>query len=65
MAYYDEIVRLLEERGHASSADAAVVMTVGTVKDEPPDRRERFELSREQEAATRRGSETPWILYAF
>jgi len=51
VAYYDEITRQLAERGQADQVQAAVVMTVGTTKDEPTSWRERFELSREQEAA--------------
>src|ERR1035438_5398979 len=34
VAYYDEITRLLAERGRADEAEAAVVMSTGTTKDE-------------------------------
>lgn len=47
--YHDEITRLLAE--HGSDAEAAVVMTVGTVKAEPPEWRERYGLTPEAEAA--------------
>ena len=50
VAYFDEIYRILVERGLDDQAEIAVVMTVGTVKDEPADWRQRFELTREQEA---------------
>jgi type I restriction enzyme R subunit len=50
VAYHDEISRILAERALQDQAEVAVVMTVGTMKDEPPDWRARFELSREQEA---------------
>lgn len=53
VAYHDEISRLLAERGQQDQAEAAVVMTVGTTKDEPAEWRERFELTREQEAAVK------------
>src|ERR1700722_30505 len=53
VAYYDEITRLLEDRGRPDTAQAAVVMSIGTDKDEPADWRDRFELSREQEAAVK------------
>lgn len=46
--YHEEITRILTENGNGR--EAAVVMTVGTAKSEPPEWRERFELSREQEA---------------
>lgn len=48
--YHDEITRLLAERGVADEAHAAVVMTVGTTKSEPPEWRERFALESSQEA---------------
>ena len=48
--YHQEITRLLAERGLAEQAEAQVVMTVGTAKDEPPDWRERYELTRQVEA---------------
>jgi type I restriction enzyme R subunit len=47
--YHQEITRLLAERGLAGQAEAQVVMTVGTAKDEPPEWR-RYELSRQEEA---------------
>jgi len=53
VAYYDEITRLLTELGQAEQVQAAVVMTIGTTKEEPPSWRDRFELSREQEAAVK------------
>jgi type I restriction enzyme R subunit len=46
--YHDEITRLLAERD--SDAIAAVVMTIGTTKSEPPEWRERFELTKDEEA---------------
>jgi type I restriction enzyme R subunit len=46
--YHDEITRLLAER--MSDATAAVVMTIGTTKSEPTEWRERFELTKDQEA---------------
>jgi type I restriction enzyme R subunit len=49
VAYYDEISRLLADESRRK-AEAAVVMTVGTTKDEPGEWRKRFELTREQEA---------------
>ena len=51
VAYYDEITRLLAERGLGDQAESAVVMTTSTTKDEPAAWRERFGLSREQESA--------------
>jgi len=48
--YHHEITRLLAERGLAEQAEAQVVMTVGTVKDEPAEWRERYELTRQEEA---------------
>ena len=42
VAYHDEINRVLAERELQDQAEVAVVMTVGTVKDEPPDWRARF-----------------------
>lgn len=53
VAYYEEITRLLNERGEAGEVQAAVVMTVGTTKDEPAGWRERFGLTRDQEAAVK------------
>jgi type I restriction enzyme R subunit len=53
VAYYDEITRLLAEREAGDDVAAAVVMTVGTVKDEPAEWRQRFALTREQEAAVK------------
>lgn len=53
VAYYDEITRLLAERGVEDLNQAAVVMTTGTTKDEPAEWRERFQLAREQEAAVK------------
>lgn len=53
VAYFDEISRLLAERGVDDQAEAAVVMTTGTTKDEPQAWKERFELSCEQEAAVK------------
>lgn len=53
VAYFDEITRNLRERELQDQVKAAVVMTVGTTKDEPADWRTRFELSREQEAAVK------------
>jgi type I restriction enzyme R subunit len=53
VAYYDEVTRLLADRGKDDQVQAAVVMTIGTTKDEPPSWRDRFELSREQEAAVK------------
>jgi type I restriction enzyme R subunit len=50
VAYFDEINRILVERALNDQAQCAVVMTVGTVKDEPIDWKLRFELSREEEA---------------
>ena len=50
VAYFDEINRILVERDLDDQAEIAVVMTVGTVKEEPADWRQRFELTREQEA---------------
>jgi hypothetical protein len=38
------------QRGRAATAEAAVVMSIGTDKDEPTDWRDRFELTRQQEA---------------
>jgi type I restriction enzyme R subunit len=46
--YHAEITRLLDERGVPD--EAAVVMTVGTSKSEPAEWRERYEMTREQEA---------------
>lgn len=46
--YEAEITRLLSQRD--SGREAAVVMTVGTTKTEPPEWRKRYELSREAEA---------------
>jgi type I restriction enzyme R subunit len=48
VAYHQEITRLLSQRG--LDARAAVVMTVGTSKDEPPEWRDRYELTRDAEA---------------
>lgn len=48
--YHDEILRLLEERRVAEEVKAAVVMTTGMTKGEPKEWRERFDLTREQEA---------------
>jgi len=53
VAYFDEITRLLAQRGESDQVHAAVVMTVGTTKEEPQSWRERFELSREHEAAVK------------
>jgi type I restriction enzyme, R subunit len=53
VAYYDEITRLLEQRGLSDEAQAKVVMSIGTEKDEPADWRKRFALTREQEAAVK------------
>ena len=53
VAYYDEIDRLIADRGLQDQVEASVVMTVGTVKDEPAEWHERFSLTREQEAAVR------------
>jgi len=53
VAYHDEITRLLVERGEAAQVEAAVVMTVGTTKDEPVEWRQRFGMTREQEAAVK------------
>lgn len=47
--YFDEISKLLHAR--ESDREAAVIMTIGTTKTEPPEWRERFELTREEEAA--------------
>ena len=52
VAYYDEITRLLAAR-RTEQAEAAVVMTIGTTKDEPAAWQERFGLTREQEAAVK------------
>lgn len=49
VVYHDEITRLLAERG--SDAEVAVVMTVGTTKGEPPEWRERYELTPDAEAS--------------
>ena len=49
--YFDEITRLLQKAQLARQA--AVVMTVSTTKSEPPEWRDRFALSRDQEAAIR------------
>jgi type I restriction enzyme R subunit len=46
--YHDAITRLLKER--KSDAQAAVVMTIGTTKSEPQEWRERFELTKDEEA---------------
>jgi type I restriction enzyme, R subunit len=51
VAYYDEITRILRDRGEETSAEAAVVMTIGTTKYEPIEWREQFELTRDEEAA--------------
>ena len=51
VAYYDEICRLLGRR--TDQADAAVVMTTSTAKDEPAAWQARFGLTREQEAAVK------------
>lgn len=48
VAYHDELTRLLHERG--ARAEVAVVMSIGTTKSEPAAWRERFDLSREEEA---------------
>ncbi len=48
--YHDEITRLLEDRDQADDVQAAVVMTVGTTKDEPAEWRDRFQLTRDAEA---------------
>lgn len=45
--YEAELNRLLAER--ASTDETAVVMTVGSAKDEPPEWRERYDRTREQE----------------
>lgn len=50
VAYHDEITRLLAERGSEGDCEVAVVMTVGTKKDEPKEWRQRFALEREAEA---------------
>lgn len=50
VSYHDEITRLLAERAGEDDSEVAVVMTVGTTKDEPKDWRERFALEREEEA---------------
>jgi type I restriction enzyme R subunit len=50
VAYHDEISRLLAERGHDADTEVAVVMTVGTTKDEPKEWKDRFSLAREEEA---------------
>lgn len=50
VAYYDEITRLLAADPSRTNAQAAVVMTVGTTKDEPQEWRARFDLTRDQEA---------------
>jgi type I restriction enzyme, R subunit len=52
VAYYDEITRLLAAR-QSEQAEAAVVMTTATTKDEPASWQERFGLTREQEAAVK------------
>ena len=51
VVYHDELSRLLAERG--ARAEVAVVMSVGTTKKEPAEWRERFGLSREDEARTK------------
>lgn len=53
VAYHDELTRILAEQGLSDQAEVAVVMTVGTVKDEPLEWGTRFGLSREQEAAVK------------
>jgi type I restriction enzyme R subunit len=53
VAYYDEINRLLAERQLQDQAEAAIVMTTSTTKDEPVEWQTRFGLSREQEAAVK------------
>lgn len=53
VAYHDEITRLLAERGGAEDVQAAVVMTVGTTKEEPVAWRQRFGLTREEEASVK------------
>jgi type I restriction enzyme, R subunit len=53
VTYYEEISRLLAERGLEEQAEAAVVMTTSATKDEPAAWQERFGLSREQEAAVK------------
>lgn len=50
VAYYDEITRILIERGEEKSTEAAVVMTIAARFD-PIGWRERFELTRDEEAA--------------
>jgi type I restriction enzyme, R subunit len=52
VAYYDEITRKLETH-QPKLAEAAVVMTTSTTKDEPAAWQERFGLTREQEAAVK------------
>jgi len=47
--YHEEINRILAERGLGDEAQAEVVMTVGTAKEEPAEWR-RYELTREAEA---------------
>lgn len=48
VSYHREISRILAKRGLADEAEAAVVMTVGTAKNEPAEWRD-YELTREQE----------------
>ncbi len=65
VAYCDEITRLLEQRGLSDEAQAKVVMSIGTVKDEPKDWRDRFALTREQEAAVKARFRDPGDALSF
>jgi len=50
VAYFDELSRALRDRGLDQRYEIAVVMTVGTTKDEPREWRERFGLDPATEA---------------
>lgn len=50
VAYHQEITRLLAQRGLSSQVQAAVVMTVGTRKDEPANWKKQYGLTRDAEA---------------
>lgn len=61
--YFDEITRLLQKA--QLDCEAAVVMTIGTTKSEPPEWRDRFALTRDEEAAVKARFTNPSDRLAF